>query len=180
VVSLGAHAAYDALLGHAMLARGWETQEDNALNPTLKNRKTLDATSYKIWLDNNSVGYVAFPRSKAEPTYPEYQLVAGGLPYLHEVWRSDDWALYRVSAAVPIVTSPQSVVAYTQATLTIRSGCACAFTVRIHYSKYLKATPAPGATGKAQVTADHYGFTTVQVSTPGDYVLHGSVTGLFH
>ncbi len=35
VVAEGAHAAYDALLNHAMLARGWETQEDNALNPIL-------------------------------------------------------------------------------------------------------------------------------------------------
>ena len=179
VVSLGAHAAYDALLDHAMLARGWETQEDNALNPTLKSRKTLDATSYKIWLDNNSVGYVAFPRSKAE-TYPEYQLVGQGLPYLHEVWHSSDWTLYRVSDPVPIVTAPQSVVAYAQAKLTIRTDCTCTFTVRIHYSKYLKATPMPGHPGKAQVSADHYGFTTVQTTAPGDYVLHGSVTGLFH
>ena len=179
VVSLGAHAAYDALLDHAMLARGWETQEDNALNPTLKDRKSLDPTSYKIWLDNNSVGYVAFPQSKAE-TYPEYQLVAHGLPYLHQIWSSPDWLLYRVSNPVPIVSSPQSVLAYAQATLTIRTTCACTFTVRIHYSKYLKATPVPGQNGKAQVTADHYGFTSVQTSGPGDYVLHGSVTGLFH
>jgi len=35
VVNHGAHAGYDALLGHAMLARGWETQEDNSLNRSL-------------------------------------------------------------------------------------------------------------------------------------------------
>ena len=32
-------AAYDALLDHAMLARGWETQEDKKLNGTLLNRR---------------------------------------------------------------------------------------------------------------------------------------------
>src|SRR5581483_11735885 len=74
VVSQKAQAAYDALLDHTMLARGWETQEDTALNRTVLS-PTLDATAYKIWLDNNSVGYVALPRDHTE-SFPEYNLVA--------------------------------------------------------------------------------------------------------
>lgn len=185
VVAETAHAAYDALLDHAMLARGWETQEDNALNRTVKS-DTLDATSYKIWLDNNSVGYVALPRSKAQ-TYPEFVLVSSGtLPYLHEVWESGDWALFRVSDPVPIVAAPQTILTYSQSKLTIRSTCACTFSIKIRYSKYLRADPVvvPGQQAaqesRATVIQDQFGYTTMTTSAPGDYVLHGSVTKLFH
>jgi hypothetical protein len=178
VVSQIAHAAYAALLDHAMLARGWETQEDNHLNATLKSA-ALDATSYKVWLDDNSVGYVAFPQTKAE-TYPEYTLVQSGLPYLHLMWRSADWTLYRVSDATPIVAAPQSVVSYEQSKLTVRTDCACRFSVRIRYSKYLRADPLPGHPGTAVVTQDGYGFTRVTATVPGEYVLHGSDLPVFH
>jgi hypothetical protein len=184
VVAQGAHAAYDALLGHAMLARGWETQEDNALNRTVKS-STLDATLYKIWLDNNSVGYVALPRSKAE-TYPEYALVASAtLPYLREVWHSDDWSLYRVSDPTPIIAEPQAILAYSQSKLTIRTPCACQFSIRIRYSKYLRADAvldkdSLAAKPKARLADDGYGYTSMTTTAPGEYVLRGSVRKFFH
>jgi hypothetical protein len=177
VVAEGAHAAYDALLDHAMLARGWETQEDNALNRTLKS-STLDATTYKIWLGNNSVGYVALPRSKPE-TYPEFALVSSGkLPYLHEVWKSPDWTLYRVSDPTPIVAAPQKILTYSQSKLILRATCACTFSVRIRYSRYLRADPVTGS-GRATIVTDRSGYTSMTTSVPGDYVLHGTVTSLF-
>jgi hypothetical protein len=178
IVTKGAHAAYDALLDHAMLARGWETQEDNALNKTLQNA-ALDATSYKIWLDNNSVGYVAVPAAKSQSS-PEYDLVTGGdLAYLTRVWSGGDWALYRVSDPTPIVAPPQDVIEYTQSQLTIRVPCTCRFSVRVRWSKFLQADPVTG-TATARVLDDGYGFTSITVTAPGEYVLHGSVTGLFH
>ncbi|MCU1655916.1 MAG: hypothetical protein JWO57_572 [Pseudonocardiales bacterium] len=178
VVAEGAHAAYDALLNHAMLARGWETQEDNALNKTLMSR-TLNATSYKIWLDNNSVGYVALPRSKVEK-YPEFGLVAGGtLPYLKQIWSSADWTLYRVSQPTPIVAPPQSVLSFGQSQLVIRASCACTFSIRVRYSRYLRADPVTGR-ATSELADDGYGFTNITTPAPGDYVLHGSVINLFH
>jgi len=181
VVADQAHAAYDALLEHAMLARGWETQEDNHLNAVLASATQLDATSYKVWLDNNSVGWVAIPRSQIQ-TFPEYTLVASGrLGYLHEVWHNGDWTLYSVSDAVPIVQAPQTVVRYSQAQLIIRTTCACQFHVRIRYSKYLAASPVGGGhNGTVTIVNDGYGFTSITTPAPGDYVLSGSVTSLFH
>ena len=177
VVAEHAHAAYDALLNHAMLARGWETQEDNHLNRSVR-QSALDATTYKVWLDNNSVGYVALPRAKDE-SYPEYTLVASGLlKYLTEVWSSDDWILYKVSDPTPMVAAPQSIIQYSQSKLTIRSKCACTFSVRIRYSKYLRGSAVTG-TGAAVLADDHYGYTTMTTSAPGDYVLHGTVKSLF-
>jgi hypothetical protein len=182
VVAEKAHAAYDALLNHAMLARGWETQEDNHLNATLRDDK-LGATAYKIWLDNNSVGYVAIPRSKIE-TFPEYTLVASGkLGYLSEIWHDDDWSLYRVRDAVPIVAAPQHILEYSQSHLTLHTACACSFTVRIRFSKYLHASPADRTTmpadARATVADDGFGFTRVTTTEPGTYVLRGSVKLIF-
>lgn len=178
IVTHGAHAAYDALLDHAMLARGWETQEDNALNKTLQSA-ALDATSYKIWLDNNSVGYVAIPLTKSDDS-PEYKLVAAGdLPYLTKVWAGDDWVLYRVADPTPIVAPPENVLEYSQSHLTIRVPCACTFSVRVRWSKFLRADPVVGH-APTRVVDDGYGYTSVTTTARGDYVLRGSVTELFH
>lgn len=178
IVTHGAHAAYDALLDHAMLARGWETQEDNLLNKTLQNA-ALDATSYKIWLDNNSVGYVAFPVTKSDKS-PEYVLVADGdLDYLKQIWAGDDWVLYRVEDPTPIVAPPQKVLTYSQSQLTLRVPCTCTFSVRVRWSKFLRADAIAGP-ATARVVDDGYGFTSVTTTAPGDYALHGSVTKLFH
>jgi hypothetical protein len=183
IVTHSAHAAYDALLDHAMLARGWETQEDNALNRTLLNAD-LDATSYKVWLDNNSVGYVAIPLTKTDNS-SEYRLVAaGGLSYLTQFWSSPDWVLYQVSNPTPIVAAPQRVLEFSQSHLTIRVPCACTFSVRVRWSKFLRArSEVPDALGSrpsAQVVDDGYGFTSITTPGSGDYVLQGTVTQLFH
>lgn len=182
IVTHGAHAAYDALLDHAMLARGWETQEDNALNKVLSNR-SLDATSYKVWLDNNSVGYVAIPIAKPSKS-PEYTLVnEGDLPYLTQVWASKDWTVFRVTNPTPIVAPPQNVLDYSQSHLTIRVPCACTFSVRVRFSKFLRAQPAaaePKSLGSAKVIDDGYGYTSVTTTAAGDYVLRGTVSRIFH
>jgi len=187
VVNHGAHAGYDALLQHAMLARGWETQEDHALNGALLSSK-LDAVTYKVWLDNNAVGYVALPASLVQ-SYPEYTLVSAHRPgYLTRIWSNADWQLFRVKSPTPIVARPASVLGHDQKSMTIRVPCACTLPVRIRWSKFLTATlQAPGrAVGhtvdavpavSAQVVDDGSGWTTLISSKPGTYVLRGSLRG---
>src|SRR3954452_6615053 len=145
VVNHGAHAGYDALLDHALLARGWETQEDQALNKSLLN-DPLDPVTYKVWLDNNAVGYVALPSSSVGP-YPEYKLVQKHrAKYLHRIWSNGDWELFRVDSPTPIVGRPGSVRDHDQKSMTIRVPCKCTIAVRVRWSKFLTAalqTPAP-------------------------------------
>lgn len=177
VVTHGAHAAYDALLDHAMLARGWETQEDKKLNGTLLDPQ-IDAVTYKIWLDNNAVGYVAFPRSSLDD-YPEYRLVATGtLPYLTPIWSNEHWILYRVRDASPIVASPASLDEYSQSQLTIDAPCACTFSVRVRYSKYLHASTVSDLFD-ATVTDDGSGWTQITTTGPGVLYLRGSLSKIF-
>jgi hypothetical protein len=183
VVNHGAHAGDAVLLNHAQLARGWETQENTALNNALDN-KALDATTYKIWLDNNAVCYVALPADSVKSN-PEYDLVAKGrIGYLTEIWHDGDWQLFQVLSPTHIVAAPATVIAYNQAAMTIHVPCTCAVKVRVRWSTYLDAvlkdsasTTAPRVTAK--VTDDGSGWTNIVTTQPGDYVLSGSLTGGF-
>jgi hypothetical protein len=88
-------AAY--LAGHdgVKLARGWERQLDTRY-AALFYRPTLNARTYRAWLAENKVRYVALPDASLDKAgSPEGALIAHGLPYLRELWRSEHWRLYR-------------------------------------------------------------------------------------
>ena len=89
-------AAY--LAGHdgVALARGWERQLDERY-AQLFYRPTLTAAAYRAWLIENHVAYVALPDAPLDSAgRAEGALVARGLPYLRETWRTKHWRLYRV------------------------------------------------------------------------------------
>jgi hypothetical protein len=175
VVDDGTHTADSVLLDHAMLARGYEYQEDNALNKILAS-KSLNDTEYKVWLDNNAVGYVAIAGTHRKLT-PEYALVSTNRPdYLSAVWHDDKWTVYRVHDPNPIVKKPVTVVAFSQSALVLRVPCACAFTVRVRKPANLhavttrpKESRTPGVTAKLK--DDGFGWTTMTTTKPGTYTL---------
>lgn len=188
LVDHGGRAGYEALLDHAMLARGWETQEDTALNLPLT-QDPLDPITYKAWLDNNAVGYVALPSFTAGP-YPEYKLVANHPPsYLTRIWGDRNWDLYRVANPTPIVAPPATVLAHDQKSMTIRVPCACTLAVRVHWSRFLLAARQQRAAGgpgwvdatpaeRAQLVDDGTGWSVLTTRGPGIYLLRGSLSGL--
>jgi hypothetical protein len=188
VVNHGAHAGYDALLGHAMLARGWETQEDRALNRVL-DQDPLDPVTYKVWLDNNAVGYVALP-SDSVGGYPEYTLVQqGDASYLDRIWSDENWQLFRVENPTRIVGRPGRVIAHNQKSLTIQVPCACRVSVRVRWKKFLTAAlqrPDPSGPGltdskplvRGTLVNDGNGWTVLTTPEAGTYVLRGSLRGL--
>ena len=166
VVPDGTHVAAYALLDHATLARGYETQSDNELNPVLHS-PTLDATTFKLWLDNNAVGYVLIDQHTLK-SGPEDRLVrSGSLPYLQLIWTDPHWQLYSVDAATPIVSLPAHVVDAEQAKLTIQTPRAGTLPLRVRWSRFLTVQ---GATG-AQLQSDGHGWTTLIAPRPGRYVI---------
>jgi hypothetical protein len=91
-----AEAAYVAGHDGVSLARGWDRQLDTRY-AALFYRPTLTASAYRAWLDENRVAYVAVPDARLDYAgKAEGALVARGLPYLREAWRSQHWRLYRV------------------------------------------------------------------------------------
>lgn len=164
------HTEAYALADQVALARGYETQADRQNNAILFDKAHLDATTFKIWLENNAVGWVALNKHAASNS-PEYELVAGQrLPYLQVINSDAHWTLYRFRDATPIVAPPEQLVSVTQAALTLEVPCACRFPVRVRYSKFLEAK---SGSASAQVSDDGTGWTVVVTSRPGRYVLSG-------
>ena len=93
-----AHWEAAELAGHdgVSLARGWERQLDTRY-AALFYRPGLTASAYGAWLEENHVAYVALPDTSLDYAgRAEGALVAHGLPYLREVWRSRHWRLFEV------------------------------------------------------------------------------------
>src|SRR3569623_1127166 len=79
------------------LARGWERQADRTANPLFyaDDSHPLDPASYRAWLDQLAVAYVAVPDTRRDyASVDEAKLIQGGLPYLRQVWHNEDWTLY--------------------------------------------------------------------------------------
>ena len=168
-------AAYAVLAGHAMLARGWETQSSRALADQLTSQD-LDASGYRAWLDENAVGYVAL-NTGGSTTTPEARLVAGGhLRFLRLVWSHGPWRLYAVRRPTPIVAAPARVTAWSQAAIHVHVPRAGRTAVRVRWSRFLSASPTASAApqaGRPTLASGPGGWTTLTTSRPGTYVLEG-------
>jgi hypothetical protein len=96
----GAHWEAAYLAGHdgIALARGWERQLDTRYAALFYGARP-HPSSYLAWLHENRVAYVALPDVRLDYAgREEGALVARGLPYLREVWRSAHWRLYVLDA----------------------------------------------------------------------------------
>ncbi|TDB78001.1 hypothetical protein [Micromonospora sp. KC721] len=164
-----------AHLGEVPLARGWLRQADIARNPLFFTTVPgaagtgvpLTAETYRAWLDENAVQYVAVPDAPLSWVgRAEAKLVTAGLPYLTEVWSDARWRLYAVADPTPLVAAPGELVRQDAASLTFRTTEPGAVPVRIRHSRWLSAS------GGASVAADG-DWTTVTVPQPGTYTLRG-------
>lgn len=92
------------------VARGWERQADETDNPIFYQPGALTPTSYRHWLRQLAVAYVAVPNVPLDfASVAEAKLIAGGLPYLREVWHNPDWTLYQVQGSAPLVRHAQVI-----------------------------------------------------------------------
>ena len=77
------------------IARGWWRQLDMEYNPLFYDG-TLDAATYREWLDREAVSYVAVPHGELDDAgVDEAALIAGGLPYLELDRVLADWTRVR-------------------------------------------------------------------------------------
>ncbi|HEX6459930.1 MAG TPA: hypothetical protein VF032_13520 [Thermoleophilaceae bacterium] len=89
---------------HVPLARGWERQLDVGRN-SLFYDGTLNARTYRQWLEENAVRWVALPDTKLDySAIREAQLVRAGLPYLRLRWTGPHWRVYEVTSPHSLVT----------------------------------------------------------------------------
>jgi hypothetical protein len=162
-----------ARLGEVPLARGWLRQADIDRNPLFFTTVPgaagtgvpLTPASYRAWLAENAVQYVALPDAPLSWVgRAEAELVEGGLPYLTPVWSGPHWRVWAVVDPTPLVAAPAELISADGAEVTFRAPTGGPVAVRVRHSRWLVAS------GGATVTADG-DWTTVTVPHPGEYTL---------
>ncbi len=142
VPMVGTHweSVYLPAHGSILLARGWERQLDTryaALFYEGGGGQSLTPAAYRAWLYANAVSYVALPDVRLDFSgTAEGQLIAHGLPYLREVWRSAHWRLYAVRGVPPLATPPAVLTGVGADSFTLTVPRAGSYTVRVRFTPY--------------------------------------------
>lgn len=159
-----------AYLAEFPLARGWLRQVDIDRNPLFFQTVPgaagtgvpLTAASYRAWLADNAVTYVAVP--DAELSWVGRAEAALVPQVLTQVWSGEHWRLYAVPDPVPIVGAPATLVAHDAARLTFDAPAAGQFPLKVRHSRWLEVT------GGATLAPDG-AWSVVRVPAPGRYTL---------
>jgi hypothetical protein len=150
------------------IARGWSRAADTGYSPVFY-AGTLNADTYRKWLEDNAVSYVAISRGPYDWSAPEeVTLVRGGLPYLRAVWSDEKWTLYAVTDPQPVISPPARVIARGPVSLTVSVPEPGEYVVRVHWSRYMSAS-----TGCMRPTED--GWSMLVVEQSGTVTIEGSL-----
>ncbi|HUR87430.1 MAG TPA: hypothetical protein VMY78_19025 [Solirubrobacteraceae bacterium] len=141
------------------LARGWQRQLDRRYGALFYDAG-LTPGSYRAWLDDHAVAYVAVPDVALDDAgRDEVRLVARGLPYLRPVWRDEHWRVFAVRHPARLARDPIALTADGFALRARRTGTAL---VRIRHTRWWRVTG-----GHACVQRGPRGMTRVRVTAPG-------------
>ncbi|MGW4029992.1 hypothetical protein ACWEFL_11830 [Streptomyces sp. NPDC004838] len=167
VVPARDHREATVLAPHVNMARGWNRQLD-VERGRLFYDGSLSPRTYRAWLNHWAVGYVVLHHGRPDgPAEGEAAIVRSEPAWLERVWRDDDWTIYQVRDAVPLVSPPASVVRADAAELVVRMPSAGSVTVRVAYSPWLRVG---GAADGACLRRDGE-WTRLTVERAGEYVL---------
>jgi hypothetical protein len=168
VVPMRRHGEAAAVAPEVAIARGWLRQVDLGRNPFFYDGP-LDADTYRDWLDDNAVAWVAVARGRHDwAANEEAELVRGGLSYLRPVWSDPVWTLYAVANPRPVVSAPGRVLERGDISLTVQLPEPGLYEVRIRWSRFVSAS-----TGCVRESAD--GWTIVGLTRPGTVTIEGSL-----
>ena len=150
------------------IAKGWLRAADTGRHPIFYDG-ILTADTYRQWLDNNAISYVALSEGPYDwAAAQEAVLVRNGLPYLRRVWSDKTWTLYAVTKPGPVISQPGRAIARGPVSLTVSLPEPGDYVVRVHWSWYLSAS-----TGCMQPTED--GWSMLVVEQPGTVKIEGSL-----
>jgi hypothetical protein len=141
VPMMGTHweSVYLPEQGSILLARGWERQLDTRYGGLFYEAggRSLTPAAYRAWLYENAVSYVALPDVRLDfAGAAEGRLIARGLPYLREVWRSAHWRLFAVAGAPALAQPPALLSALGADSFTLRAPRPGSYAVRVRFTPY--------------------------------------------
>ncbi len=120
------------------LARGWLRQTDVRLNDAVFYKQKPTAQSYRKFLTDNAVQYVAVP--DAELTRygrNELALISTNLPYLNPIWRNAHWTLYQVQDFAALVDPPARVLSQQPDAIVVAVPGGSSVRVRLRWYRWL-------------------------------------------
>ncbi|GAC1603108.1 MAG: hypothetical protein NVS3B21_31500 [Acidimicrobiales bacterium] len=143
------------------LARGLERQLDIGLNP-LFYQPSLDELTYRSWLRDNAVAYVALPDAELdESATAEAALLDAGILGLEPVWHDAHWRVWKVQDATPMVEGPAHLERLDPDSFALEVDTPSEVLVRVHYSSHWDTGGAgciaPSPTGWTLVRPRHAG-----------------------
>ena len=148
------------------LARGWERQLDTADNPLFYNAGALTPASYRAWLLDNGVRYVALPDAPLDyAAVAEAQVVEAGVQGLRLAWHNNHWKVFEVVGAPGIVEGPGHLRRLSGGQIFLRATGPGQILVRVRNPLHWAITQGTGCVGVSPS-----GWTTIAV--PGAEDLH--------
>jgi hypothetical protein len=118
------------------LARGWERQLDYAYDKQFYDH-TLTAASYREWLAENGVRYVALPDTQLDGSSAiEADIINRGQAYLRPVWHSAHWKVWEFRGYRGLVDGPAQLVSMSSDGFELRVTGPGPVTVHIHDSPH--------------------------------------------
>jgi hypothetical protein len=155
------------------LARGWERQLDTADNPLFYGKVALTADSYRNWLVNNGVRFVALPDAKLDYAGKlEGQLVRRGVPELVPVWHNAHWRVFRVAGSPGIVSGPAVPVLIDGGNIRLDVTAPGPVLVRVHYNANWSVE-----SGSACLSQGAQGWLLARATAPGPLQLQLKLVG---
>ncbi|HEY9379006.1 MAG TPA: hypothetical protein VIQ02_18165 [Jiangellaceae bacterium] len=166
VVPMRRHGEAAAVAPVVPLARGWLRQVDVGRNGLFYDGN-LDAATYRRWLDDNAVSWVALARGEHDwAAGREAILVRSGLPYLRPVWADQTWTLYQVDDPTPVVSPPGRLLSRDAVSLTLDLPTAGNYDLKVHWSRWLSVSTGclePGPSGRTRIVVER--AATVRVAS---------------
>ncbi len=144
------------------LARGWERQLDRLYGPLFYDG-TLAPMTYRAWLEDNAVRWVAVADAPLDgAAEEEARLIARGPGYLLPVWRDGNWRLYEVRGADSVVVGSAMLRGLDSDAVSLEAVGPGTTTVRVRFSPYWAVVEGEGCVDRAPG-----GWTRVQARRPG-------------
>jgi hypothetical protein len=154
------------------LAGGWERQLDRRYGALLYDG-SLTPSSYRAWLDDSAVAYVALPDVPLDySSEAEARMIQRGLPYLRPVWHDAHWRVFAVRRPAPMVRGAGATITLQTGGFTLRARRTGDAFVRVHDTRWWAVT-----SGRGCVAAGPDGMTRVRVLAPGTIRVRARLLG---
>jgi hypothetical protein len=164
IVPTRRHWEADYAAATVALARGWERQLDTADNPIFYVEGQLRPDSYRSWLVDHGVRYVALPDVELDYAgEAEAALVDAGVPGLHQVWSDAHWRVFEVEGSAGLVDGPARITRLDGGTVELTATAPGRLLLRVRYSDRWAV-----ADGAAAVRPADGGWIDLDVCRPGD------------